>query len=196
VWVDETYVEYAGANESLEEFAAESENIIVCKSMSKAYALSGLRVGYLCAGTHQLEALRAITPPWAVSLPAQLAASIALQDGDYYAARYPETERFRAQLAQQLGRLDWEVIEGKANLLLCELPGAGPSAEELVEQCRKQGLFLRNARWIGSRLGSHAIRIAVKDAQTNARMVAIIEKALRFCKDNKEALDLSLAMVN
>ena len=33
--------------------------------MSKVYALSGARVAYLCAGPHQLEALRAITPPWA-----------------------------------------------------------------------------------------------------------------------------------
>jgi len=92
VWVDETYVEYAGPGESLERFAARSENVVVCKSMSKVYALSGARVAYLCAGAHQLEALRAITPPWVVSLPAQLAAVRALQDPDYYAARYAETK--------------------------------------------------------------------------------------------------------
>ncbi len=57
IWVDETYVEYAGADQSLETFAAASENVIVCKSMSKVYALSGARVGYLCAGSHQLEAV-------------------------------------------------------------------------------------------------------------------------------------------
>src|SRR6266567_4724142 len=91
VWVDETYVDYAGAGQSLEPFAANSENVIVCKSMSKVYALSGARVAYLCAGPHQLEELRAITPPWVVSLPAQVAAVRALQDQDYYAARYAET---------------------------------------------------------------------------------------------------------
>ena len=37
--------------------------------MSKVYALSGARAAYLCAGAHQLEELRAITPPWVVSLP-------------------------------------------------------------------------------------------------------------------------------
>jgi len=50
VWVDETYIEYAGSGESLEQFAARSENVIVCKSMSKVYALSGARVAYLGAG--------------------------------------------------------------------------------------------------------------------------------------------------
>jgi histidinol-phosphate/aromatic aminotransferase/cobyric acid decarboxylase-like protein len=74
IWVDETYVEYAGPDHSLEEFACQSENVVVCKSMSKVYALSGARVAYLSAGQHQLEELRAITPPWVVSLPSQVAA--------------------------------------------------------------------------------------------------------------------------
>ena len=71
VWLDETYIEYAGANQSLESFAAQSENVVVCKSMSKVYALSGARAAYLCAPPHLLEELRSVTPPWAVSLLGQ-----------------------------------------------------------------------------------------------------------------------------
>ena len=56
IWVDETYVEYAGPDQSPETFAAASENVIVCKSMSKVYALSGVRAAYLCAGPHQSTA--------------------------------------------------------------------------------------------------------------------------------------------
>jgi histidinol-phosphate/aromatic aminotransferase/cobyric acid decarboxylase-like protein len=177
VWVDETYVEYAGPDESLERFAVQTENLIVCKSMSKTYALSGLRIGYLCASAHQLESLRAITPPWVVSLPAQLAASLALEDPGYYAARYAETAELREQLRLQLEALGWETIPGKANFLLAHLPENGPSAEQLIQECRRHGLFLRNARLMGARLGSHAIRVAVKDAASNERMVGIIKTA-------------------
>ena len=74
MWIDEAYIDYVGASESLERFAAESENIIVCKTMSKVYALSGMRVAYLCASPHQLSDLISITPPWVVGLPAQVAA--------------------------------------------------------------------------------------------------------------------------
>jgi histidinol-phosphate/aromatic aminotransferase/cobyric acid decarboxylase-like protein len=49
VWIDEIYVDYAGPGESLEAFAASSRNVVVCKSMSKVYALSGARAAYLCA---------------------------------------------------------------------------------------------------------------------------------------------------
>jgi histidinol-phosphate/aromatic aminotransferase/cobyric acid decarboxylase-like protein/GNAT superfamily N-acetyltransferase len=185
-WVDETYVEYAdcGANsqsrrrpgegQSLEPFAAASENVVVCKSMSKMYALSGARAAYLCAGAHQLEELRAITPPWVVSLPAQVAAVRALQDPDYYAARYAETAVLREQLAAGLVELGLDVVPGVANFLLCHLPPRGPDSASVVRRCRERGLFLRDAGVMGSQLGSHALRIAVKDAATNQRMLDIL----------------------
>jgi histidinol-phosphate/aromatic aminotransferase/cobyric acid decarboxylase-like protein len=172
IWIDETYIEYIGAAQTLESFAAQSENVIVCKSMSKVYALSGLRAAYLCAGAHQLEALRAITPPWVVSLPAQIAAVEALLDLPYYQARYKETHGLRLQLKAGLEALGWNVVPGCANFLLCHLPSAG--AAELVRQCRHHGLYLRDAAAMSSRLGTDTIRIAVKDAGTNARMLDIL----------------------
>ena len=177
-WVDETYIEYAGADQSLERFAAESENVVVCKSMSKVFALSGARVAYLCAGCHQLEELRAITPPWVVSLPAQVAAVRALGSEDYYAARYEETHALRTELAAALASFDWEVLPGVANFLLCQLPADGPDAETLVRACRTQGLFIRNAALMGSQLGDRVVRIAVKDAETDTRMIGIIAAQL------------------
>jgi histidinol-phosphate/aromatic aminotransferase/cobyric acid decarboxylase-like protein len=174
VWVDETYVDYAGPGQSLEPFAARSENVIVCKSMSKACALSGARVAYLCAGPHQLESLRPLTPPWTVSLPAQIAAVKALEDPAYYALQYQETHRLRRQLVQSLELLGWEVIPSVANFVLCHLPENGPDAETLIARCRERSLFLRNAASMGSLLGSRALRIAVKDAATNRRMVEIL----------------------
>jgi histidinol-phosphate/aromatic aminotransferase/cobyric acid decarboxylase-like protein len=176
LWIDETYVEYAGPGQSLERFAACSENVVVCKSMSKVYALSGARVAYLCAGPHQLEALRAITPPWVVSLPAQVAAVRALENPEYYAARYRETNELRESLAGELQSLGWDVLPGIANFLLCHLPKQGLDAKTLVERCREHGLFLRNAGPMGSQLGTHSVRIAVKEAETNRRMVNIIKE--------------------
>ncbi len=174
VWVDETYVEYVGPDQSLERFAAASENVIVCKSMSKVYALSGARAAYLCAGRHQLEALRALTPPWVVSLPAQVAAVRALQDPAYYAARYTETHALRRELAAGLAGLGWDVFPGIANFLLCHLPPADPGAAAVVAAARREGVFLRDAASMSPRLGTHCVRIAVKSAAENARMLRVL----------------------
>jgi histidinol-phosphate/aromatic aminotransferase/cobyric acid decarboxylase-like protein/N-acyl-L-homoserine lactone synthetase len=178
VWVDETYIDYAGAGESLEVFAARSANVIVCKSMSKAFALSGARVAYLCASPHQLESLRPISPPWAVSLPAQVAAVRALQEPAYYAARYRETHQLRRQLGQWLKALDWEIVPSVTNFLLCHLPADGPDAATVIARCRERGLFLRDASTMGSQLGDRTIRVAVKDAATNQQMVRILGEVL------------------
>ena len=175
VWIDETYVEYAGAKESLERSAAASQNLIVCKSMSKVYALSGVRAAYLCGPERIISELRGITPPWAVSLPAQVAAVAALQDPDYYAARYAETHRLRRQLAAQLAlTTNWEILPGTANFVLGHLPEAGPTAAEIVQCCSSQGLFLRDVGSMGRSFGTHALRVAVKDSQTNMRMMEIL----------------------
>ncbi len=180
VWIDETYIEFAGADESLETFAAASANVVVCKSMSKVYALSGARAAYLCGPRNIIDDLRAVTPPWAVSLLAQVAVIAALQDPDYYAARYAETHQIRRQFAQQLAEAtDWKILPGIANFLLCHLPTDGPDAALIVKRCRAHGLFLRDADGMGRHFAGRAIRIAVKDEATNQRMVEIISKVLR-----------------
>jgi histidinol-phosphate/aromatic aminotransferase/cobyric acid decarboxylase-like protein len=176
LWVDETYLEYVGSRQSFEPFAARSDNLIVCKSMSKVYALSGVRAAYLCASPQQLETLRGITPPWAVSLPAQVAAVMALQNPDYYAARYRETRVLREQFIEWLRPLNWEIIPGVANFFLCHLPGDGPDAATLVARCRERGLYLRDTATMSQQLGGHVLRIAVKDEATNRRTVAILKE--------------------
>jgi histidinol-phosphate/aromatic aminotransferase/cobyric acid decarboxylase-like protein len=174
VWIDETYVDYIGAGESLERFATTRENVIICKSMSKVYALSGVRSAYLCASPHLLERLRSITPPWAVSLPAQVAAVAALQDEPYYAARYRETHALRAQLARALAAMPMDMVPSSANFVLCHLADEAPTAAELTARCREEGLFIRDASTMGASLGPRAIRIAVKDRETTDRMTSIL----------------------
>lgn len=180
LWIDETYIEYAGNDQSLEQLAAHSENVVVCKSMSKVYGLSGVRAAYLVASPHILEELKSITPPWAVSLLGQVAAVKALQDPEYYAARYEETHRFRKRLVDDIHGLELgiEIIPSIANFILCHFSENGPDANTIIENCREMGLFLRNPGTMGTQLGDHAIRIAVKDPDTNSRIVAILKESI------------------
>ncbi len=179
VWIDETYVDYIGIEHSLEAFAAKSENVLVCKSLSKVYALSGLRVAYLCASPHQLESLRVITPPWSVSLPAQIAATHALKSHDYYRMRYRETHKLRTELICGLRHLGIsEIIPGCANFVMFHLPMECDSARSIVQKCRTHGLYLRDTAGMGSTIGSRSIRIAVKDEETNQRMLNVLDNVL------------------
>ena len=178
IWIDETYVEYTGQGQSLEPFAARSENVIVCKSMSKVYGLSGARVAYLCAAAHQLESLRSITPPWAVNLPAQVAAVHALDDPVYYARRHVETAEARERLRVEVSALGLDVVPSTANFILCHLPESGPTAADVVARCRAENVLIRDAGQMGASLGARAIRIAVKSPPDNQRIVGALARAV------------------
>jgi histidinol-phosphate/aromatic aminotransferase/cobyric acid decarboxylase-like protein/N-acyl-L-homoserine lactone synthetase len=176
-WIDETYLDYAG-DESLERYAAASANVVVCKSMSKAYALSGVRAAYLCGPASMIQNLRASCPPWSVSLPGQIAACEALRASDYYQRRWRETGELRRDLADALAALGWDVVPGCANFLLCHLPPDGPSAATVAAKARAYGLFLREVGDMGTALGAHALRVAVKDGETNDLMYRILKRML------------------
>ncbi len=177
IWIDETYIEYAGLNKSLEQFASKTENVIICKSMSKVYALSGVRAAYLCCSPHLLETLKHLTPPWAISLPAQAAAIAALKDIAYYEEKHTETHILRNKVKQKLFNLGIsEVVDGTANFLLFFLPDSFPPKDIFLARCKEQNLFLRDVQNMGDNLGNNAIRIAIKDEITNNKMIDIISQ--------------------
>jgi histidinol-phosphate/aromatic aminotransferase/cobyric acid decarboxylase-like protein len=163
----------------MERFAAKSESVLVCKSMSKVYALSGTRAAYLCGPMHQLADLIPWTPPWAVSLVAQVAAVRALEDPAYYAEKYAQTHFYREKLIRALRSLGiGEIMPGCANFVMCHLGPDHPTAAELVKQARESGVFLRDVASMGTNLGARALRIAVKAPNVGQIVLDTLETAL------------------
>jgi histidinol-phosphate/aromatic aminotransferase/cobyric acid decarboxylase-like protein len=147
--------------------------------MSKVYALSGMRAAYLCGPMHQLADLIPWTPPWAVSLVAQVAAVRALDDTAYYAERYAETNWLREQLIDGLRSFGiQEIVPGRANFVMFHLEEEHPTVESLVKESRESGVFLRDVSSMGTHLGSRALRIAVKDRRSNRIILETLEKVL------------------
>jgi histidinol-phosphate/aromatic aminotransferase/cobyric acid decarboxylase-like protein len=178
VWVDETYLPYLDADATLAGEAARSRRLLVCMSMSKAYALSGARVAYLCGPPDTMRDLRRWSPPWAVSHAAQIGACAALRSLPYYRERWRETGALRAELAAGLAELGWETLPGVANFLLGRVPDDGPGAAGLTAACRARGLFLRDPAAMGRAGDGREVRVAVKDDATNRRMLGIIAEAM------------------
>jgi histidinol-phosphate/aromatic aminotransferase/cobyric acid decarboxylase-like protein len=177
-WIDETYLEFVDPGSSLEQFSTKSDRIIICKSMSKVYALSGVRSAYLCGSAHLINELQNISPPWSVSLPGQIAACEALRNISYYKEKWDETSTLRESLAVQLQNLGWDVIPGCANFLLCHLPKDQPEAKHLISACKKHKLYLRNVGNMGTHFDNRTLRIAIKNKQTNDAMIRILRLTL------------------
>lgn len=173
VWVDETYIEYAGAGESLEVEAARRPNLVVVKSMSKVYALSGMRVAYLVAAPATVARLAAYMPPWPVGLAAQVAGVMALRDPDYYAARYRETHVIRDRAVTALRELGVPVLSAGANFYLARFDEPARIAASL----RVNQIFVRE--FTSGPLAGRFLRFAVKGWSQTVRIIDGVGAALR-----------------
>ncbi|MFD7406353.1 aminotransferase class I/II-fold pyridoxal phosphate-dependent enzyme [Streptomyces sp. NPDC059866] len=189
-WIDEAYLGYVDLNESLAGLAATDPRVVVCTSLSKMYALSGMRAAYLVAEPNTASQLRRWTPPWPVSLPAQLAAVEALRDPAYYSDCWRRTHALRRQLAADLAGLDQAVVveEAVANFLTVTLPSGGPSAAQLVHECRRHDVYLRDLSPLSSEYQGRTVRIAVRDTAENARIVAACQAALDVLRPRSGSL--------
>ncbi|GIH07202.1 hypothetical protein Rhe02_52690 [Rhizocola hellebori] len=190
-WIDEAYLGYVGLDQSLSNLAATDPRVVVCTSMSKMYALSGVRAAFLVAEPETAAQLRRWTPPWPVSLPAQLAAVAALRDPAYYADRWARTAVLRHRLAADLSKVDptATVDEAVANFLTVTLPPDGPSAAQVVQECRHHNVYLRDLSPMSAAFQGRTIRIAVRDTAENTRIVAAYHAALAAAGFERDSED-------
>lgn len=187
VWIDETYLEYAGSPngwscESLETEVAGRPNLMVLKSMSKVYALSGLRIGYLIAPAERTGEFQRQTPPWAVDLPAQVAAIMALRDTEYYPGRWAETRILRNQMVETLTGFGWDVTPSDANFILVDVRPSNMETERIAQQLSKQNIFVRSFPEGQEDLRRYGLRLAVKDSATQARLLDALEEIINSPK--------------
>jgi histidinol-phosphate/aromatic aminotransferase/cobyric acid decarboxylase-like protein len=177
LWVDETYVDFVPGQISVEGLIGQDRRLVVCKSLSKFFALSGLRVGYLAAHADVVDKLRMVSPPWPVGLLSQVAAVEALHDMAYYREKSEETARLRQNLASELAEVAGvRVYPSETNFLLLELNNA--SATDVVAAGAAQGIFLRNCDSMSRQFDGRFIRTAVKDAAQNRRIGAFLSASL------------------
>lgn len=179
LWVDETYTDFAGEEHTLESEASKTSNLIVCKSMSKFYALSGLRIGYIVAHPDLISRLEKFLPPWSVGLVAQVAGVNALLDLDYYRAKAVETALLRTELETAISQLEGvTVFPSNANFIMVEL-AAPHSAGAVTTAMRNSGVHIRNCASMGDSMGDRFIRIGVKNRSDNHSILEALTEALK-----------------
>ncbi len=178
--IDETYIDYADSKESAETLVPRHKNLIVIKSMSKAYSLSGARAGYIVASKDITEKIDRNIPPFSVSTPAQILAIEALKDNKYYRAKWKETRRLRKNFIKKLrGIPNIRIYSGEGNFFFIELLNKlSGSAEKVVKKLSKRNIYIRNADSMSNYFHKSFVRIAVKDQKTNKIIAEALQKIL------------------
>lgn len=177
LFIDEAFADYC-PERSVLPHAASWPRVVVLRSMTKFYALPGLRVGYAVATRATIRRVQRQLPPWSVSMLGQIAAFAAVNDAVHarkslrFMAR--ERERFRARLASLPGCV---VMPTYANYVLVELP-RNRHARDITEQLRSKGLLIRDCSSVPG-MNSRSIRLAVRTVQENDHLIQVLSHLLR-----------------
>ena len=111
--VDEAYAEFA--NEHCIDLVAQCDKIIVCRTMSKAYSLAGLRFGYLVAAPHLVEQMMKVKDSYNCDALSIAAAAAAIADGDWQRENRQKIIATKKRLTERMRTLGFDVPESHAN---------------------------------------------------------------------------------
>ncbi|RNM15979.1 histidinol-phosphate transaminase [Nocardioides pocheonensis] len=119
VVIDEAYAEFRreGTPSALE-LLGDHRNLVVTRTMSKAFALAGARLGYLAAAPEICDALRVVRLPYHLSAVTQATASAALRHADELLANVAELRAERDRTVAWLRERGFEVADSDANFCL------------------------------------------------------------------------------
>ncbi len=177
--VDEVFMDYVKTPSECTMImeAIRSSRILVLGSLTKFFAMPGLRLGYLIGTKTVLKKIRNYQTPWSVNSLAQAAGAEILRDKYFIekSRRYMSMERLR--LYRQLCEIDGITpYLPKANFIFCKIRGI--TSIDLCKHCGMEGILIRdcsNFRGLDNRF----IRVAVMRREENAKMVNTISRIMQ-----------------
>lgn len=160
--LDEAYVNFAPPGASSLHLL--SPNLLLFRSMTKDYGLTGLRLGYVLGEPRGINILAALQPPWSVNACAQAAGLAAIRNGAYYEAQWRALRDLTAMLARGLEEAGFAPFSSAGNFLLFPVE----DVESLKVFLWKDFILVRDCASFG--LEGH-VRVGVKGAEENERLL-------------------------
>jgi histidinol-phosphate aminotransferase len=155
--------------------AADLPGLVVIRSLTKTWALAGLRIGYLLAAPDLVQALATVQPLWPVATPALAAATACASPVAVAAERQIATRLAaeRAHLVRGLGAIPGVAVSGEpaSSFVLIRVP----RADRIRTALRRRGFAVRRGDTFPG-LDANFLRITVRDpATTDAFLTALSE---------------------
>jgi threonine-phosphate decarboxylase len=171
--IDEAFIDFA-ESESIKTTVRQNPYLLVLRSLTKFYALPGLRLGYLLGSAPRVDEIAAYQEPWSINGPALNVALACLEDRQFTAKTCRWVAREREFLFKELAALDFLCpAPSAANFLLVKI--AGGAAAELQSFLLRKKILIRTCD-SHAELGPMYFRVAVRQREDNRRLIAALEQ--------------------
>jgi adenosylcobyric acid synthase len=189
--VDEAFADFVKDMDSLTR--RRPSNVMVLCSLTKFYAIPGIRLGLAVGDSGVIMRMREMMPPWSVNTIAQVVGEAALKDEGYAKRTRDDVERMREVLAGELKAIPGlTVYPGRANFLLVKIDKKNIKAPQIAERLIGKGIAIRVCKNFDG-LDARFFRVAVKTEEENGRLCDALREVLgvaaeRAKKPHKPAL--------
>jgi histidinol-phosphate aminotransferase len=170
VVVDEAYYEFCGS--TVVDLIPEYGNLIVLRTLAKAFGLAGLRVGYAVCNPDVAGVLGKVKPPFNVNCLAHEAVLLALGDLEYMHDTVERLKADRGMLVRELSKR-FRVVPSHTNFVLVDVSPF--TAQEFFERMLEQGIVVRPFGSFDG-FGGEFVRITVGTGVENGGLVSALEK--------------------
>jgi histidinol-phosphate aminotransferase len=145
------------------------DNVVILRSMTKDYALAGLRLGYAAAAGSIIPVLEKVKPPWNVSSMAQIAGIYALKSESYLEKSCYRIKDCRKYLVGNLTNLGFTVLPSEANFFLVKVSDAAGLRQALLGK----GILVRDCTSFGL---PQYIRLAARPEEECRKLIAAVKE--------------------
>jgi histidinol-phosphate aminotransferase len=176
--IDAAYAEYATAADYAigHEYVAARENVLVLRTLSKAFGLAALRVGWAHCPVAMARLMNQVRGVGNVNAVAQAAACAALEDMAFVADVVARNAATRERLAARYRALGLQPLPSQANFFAVGFPsGVGCSAKQAFEHLTRRGIWIRALADCG--MPEH-LRITIGTDADNERLFAALSEVL------------------
>ncbi len=177
--IDEAYIGFTEPTEKLsfKKLLKKYSNLIILRSLTKIYALAGLRLGIALSCPELTSRMRDALPPWSVNTLSQKVGTRALQDSAFAAQSRDLMSSLRTEFYTELNKIpELKVFPTSANFILCQLL-CNLTAPELFAILIKNSIAIRDCSDFKN-LDSSYFRLAIKDKAANNRLLEALKTAL------------------
>jgi threonine-phosphate decarboxylase len=181
VVVDESFIDFLADGErySVKKLLTQYNNLVILQSLTKFYAIPGLRLGFVLANEDITRRLDLAKDPWNVNSLAQAAGTAALADTEYQQTSVSYMAKANIALYQALNELPGiKAFKPSVNFMLLDMKGTGLSSGELCELSASHNILLRDcSNYRG--LSDQYVRVAVKRIEDNMRLVKVLQEIIQ-----------------
>jgi len=184
LFVDEAFIELSDPAQSVAHAVFDSDFVVVSRSLTKVFAVPGLRLGFGIASTGVAELLNHARLVWNVGAPAEAIGRElmgACIKGDYLKRSIALIQKEQRYLMEAFASRGFSLHESAVNFILVDISSTGMDSQEMVRRMAGNGILVRDCATFQG-LDGRYVRVAVRTREENRMLMQAIDAVTGVCR--------------